>query len=133
MESKLFDMDTLRVPNRSPIPTSKSNDFLRLSDDIWGARGPHFRPILGGFPGVRAGLQKHIFGSPLKRPPPLPCPQRPFYFRPPSIGVFKRSLLSSTPVRKRLPPTCADGLRGLRGRRGRLGSEGPSSGKNDHF
>ena len=52
--NKCFDMDTLRVPNRSPTPISKSNDFLGQSDDIWGARGPHFHPILG-VPGVRAG------------------------------------------------------------------------------
>ncbi len=39
-ENKLFDLDTLRVPNRSPTPILKSNDFLRQSDDIWGARGP---------------------------------------------------------------------------------------------
>ncbi len=47
-EHKRFDMDTLRVPNRSPTPISKSNDSLGQSDDIWGARGPQFRPILGG-------------------------------------------------------------------------------------
>ncbi len=56
IENKLLDLDTLRVPNRSPTPISKSNDFLRQSDDIGGARGPHFRPILGT-PGVRAGLE----------------------------------------------------------------------------
>ncbi len=56
IENKRFDLDTLRVPNRSPTPISKSNDFLRQSDDICGARGPHFRPILKG-PGVRAGLK----------------------------------------------------------------------------
>ncbi len=44
IENKRFDLDTLRVPNRSPTPISKSNDFLGPSDDIW-ARGPHFRPI----------------------------------------------------------------------------------------
>ena len=54
IENKRFDLDTLRVPNRSPTPISKSNDFLGQSEDIWGARGPHFRPILG-VPGVRAG------------------------------------------------------------------------------
>ena len=56
IEIKPSDLDTLRVPNRSPTPISKSNDFLGQSDDIWGARGPHFRPILG-VPGVRAGLK----------------------------------------------------------------------------
>ncbi len=56
IENKRFDLDTLRVPNRSPTLISKSNDFLGQSDDIWGARGPHFRPILGG-PGVRAGFK----------------------------------------------------------------------------
>ena len=59
IEYKRFDLDTLRVPNRSPTPISKSNDFLGQSDDIWGARGPHFRPILG-VPGVRAG-KKHTY------------------------------------------------------------------------
>ncbi len=52
IENKRFDLDTLRVPNRSPTPISKSNDFLGQSDDIWGACGP----ILG-VPGVRAGLK----------------------------------------------------------------------------
>ncbi len=51
IEHKRFDLDTLRVPNWSPTPISKSNDSLGQSDDIWGARGPHFRPMLGGFPG----------------------------------------------------------------------------------
>ncbi len=67
IENKRFDLDTLRVPSRSPTPISKSNDFLGQSDDIWGARGLHFRPILG-VPGVRAGLKQHIVFSPLKRP-----------------------------------------------------------------
>ncbi len=52
------DLDTPRVPNRSP-PHFDIHDFLGGSDDIWGARGPHFRPILG-VPGVRAGLH-HIY------------------------------------------------------------------------
>ncbi len=56
IESKGFDMDTLRVPDRPPTPNPKPNDFLRQSDDIWGARGPHFRPNFG-LPGVRAGLK----------------------------------------------------------------------------
>ncbi len=47
IENKRFDLDTLRVPNRSPTPISKSNDFLGQSEDKWGARGPHFRPVLG--------------------------------------------------------------------------------------
>jgi hypothetical protein len=58
IENKPFDLDTLGVPN--PTPISKSNDFLGQSDDIWGARGPHLRPILG-VPGVRAGLKTHVF------------------------------------------------------------------------
>ncbi len=33
--------------HRSPTPILKSNDFLGQSDDIWGAQGSHFRPILG--------------------------------------------------------------------------------------
>ncbi len=45
---EFFDQDTLRVPTRSPTPTSKTNDFRGPLDDIWGARGPHVRPIFGG-------------------------------------------------------------------------------------
>ncbi len=52
IENKRFDLDTLRVPNRSPTPISKSNDFLGQSGDVWGAPGHHLRPILG----ARAGL-----------------------------------------------------------------------------
>ncbi len=66
-----YVVDTLRVSNRSPTPISKFNDFLEQSNDIRGARGPHFRPMLG-VPGVRAGLNKNIFFSPLKRPPRKP-------------------------------------------------------------
>ncbi len=55
-----FDLDTLRVLNRSPTPTSKFNDFPGQSDDIWEARAPHFRPIWG-LPGVRAGLKNTYF------------------------------------------------------------------------
>ncbi len=54
--NKCFDLETLRVPNRSPTPISKSNDFLGQSDDIWVARGPHFRTI-SGVSGARAGQQ----------------------------------------------------------------------------
>ncbi len=75
IENKRFDLDSLRVPSRSPTPISKYNDFRGQSDHIWGARGPHFRPILGiptisggpGAPisdhiwGVRAGLNKTSF------------------------------------------------------------------------
>ncbi len=68
IENMRFDLDPLRAPNRSTTPMPKSNDFLRQSDGNWGARGPHFRPILG-VPGVRAGLKnKYIFRL-LKRPP----------------------------------------------------------------
>jgi hypothetical protein len=56
IEKMRFDLDALRVPNRSPTPISKSNDFFGLSEDIWGTRGLHFRPILG-VPGARAGLK----------------------------------------------------------------------------
>ncbi len=55
IENKRFDLDTLRVPNRSPTSISKSTDLLGQSDDIWGARGPHFLPIWR-VPGARAGL-----------------------------------------------------------------------------
>ncbi len=67
IENERYELDTMRVPNRSPTPISKSNDFLRQSDDVFWARGPHFRPTLGA-PGVRDGL-KHMFFSILKRPP----------------------------------------------------------------
>ena len=60
IENKRFDLDTLRVPGRSPTPISKSNDILGQSADFRGARGSHFRPILG-VPGVRAGLKTHMF------------------------------------------------------------------------
>ncbi len=54
-ENKRFDLDTLRVPNRSPTPISKSNAFRGQSEDIWGARGSRFRPTRG-VPEARAGL-----------------------------------------------------------------------------
>jgi hypothetical protein len=57
--NKRFDLDTLRVPSWSPTPISKSNDFRGLSEYIWGARGPDFRPIWE-VPGARAGL-KHTY------------------------------------------------------------------------
>ncbi len=60
IENMRFDLDTLRVPNRSPTPISKSNDFSGQPDDIWGARGPHFRPILK-VPGALAGLTNTYF------------------------------------------------------------------------
>jgi hypothetical protein len=56
IENKRFDLDTLRVPSRSPTPIVKSYDFPGQSDDIWEARSRHFRPILG-VPGVRAGFK----------------------------------------------------------------------------
>jgi hypothetical protein len=56
IEKKRFDLDTPRVPNRTPAPISKSNDSLGQSDNIWGARSPHVRPNLG-VPGVRAGTR----------------------------------------------------------------------------
>ena len=55
IENWRFDLGSLRVANRSPTQILKSKDFLGPFDDIWGARGPHFRPIWG-VPGVRAGL-----------------------------------------------------------------------------
>ncbi len=54
IENKRFDLYTLREPNRSPTPILKSKDFGGQSDDIWGALGPHFRPMLK-IPGVRYG------------------------------------------------------------------------------
>ena len=55
LESKPFELDTLRVPNRSPTPISKSNDFRGQPDDLWGALSPQFQLIVG-VPGIRAGL-----------------------------------------------------------------------------
>ncbi len=60
IENARFDLDTLRVPNRSPTPTSKSHDSRGQSDEIWGAWGPHLRPIFG-LPGARAGLKHTSF------------------------------------------------------------------------
>ncbi len=56
VENKRFDLDTLRVPNRSPTTISKSNDFRGQSEDIWGARALHFRPMLS-VTGVRVSLK----------------------------------------------------------------------------
>ncbi len=69
IENKRFDLDTLRVPNRSPIRFLKSNDFRGQSDDT-GARDPYFRPILG-VPGARAGLThiRALTETPNKRDP----------------------------------------------------------------
>ncbi len=50
IDNQRFDLGTPRVPNRTPIPISNSNDVLGQSEDIWGAQGPHFQPIWG-FPG----------------------------------------------------------------------------------
>ena len=65
--NKRFDLDTLRVPNRSPTPISKSNDVLGQSEDIWGGPGPPFPADFGSSSGP-GRLKKHIFVSPLKRP-----------------------------------------------------------------
>ena len=46
IENKRFDLDTLRVPNRSPTPISKSNDFLG-QPDIQGGPGPTFPADFG--------------------------------------------------------------------------------------
>ncbi len=59
IENKPLDLNTLRVPSRSPTPISKSNEAEDSPTISGGARGPHFRPILG-VPGVRAGL-KHKY------------------------------------------------------------------------
>ncbi len=56
IEDKSVDLDILGMPSRSPTPIPKSNDLRGQSDDLWGARGPYFRPILGAT-GVRAGLK----------------------------------------------------------------------------
>ncbi len=53
---QIHQQSTKTTPKLSPTPISKSNDFLRQSDDIRGARCPHFRPMLG-VPGARAGFK----------------------------------------------------------------------------
>ncbi len=68
IEDGRFDLDTLRVPNRSPTPISKSSDLLGQSDDIWGARGPPFPADFGGYRGP-GRLNKFILFSHLKQPP----------------------------------------------------------------
>ncbi len=60
IENKRFDLDTLRVANRSPTPASKISDFLGVFDDIWGVRGRLPRPIWG-VPGVPAGIKNIYF------------------------------------------------------------------------
>ncbi len=55
IENYRFALDTLRVANRSPTPTSKTNDFQGPFAVILGVRGRRSQPILG-VPGVRAGL-----------------------------------------------------------------------------
>ena len=62
IENKHSDLDTLRVPHRSPTPSSKSNHFLGRPDDIWEARCTHlpnkFESSRGPrVPGVRTGLK----------------------------------------------------------------------------
>ncbi len=59
IENKRFQLDTLRVPNRSRTSIAKSNAFLGHSDDIWGARGPPFPADLEGSGGGRP--KTHIF------------------------------------------------------------------------
>ncbi len=59
-EDKRFDLDTLRVPSRSPTPISKTGDFRGQFDHVWWAQGVHFRPILG-VQGARAGLKNTYF------------------------------------------------------------------------
>jgi hypothetical protein len=60
IENQRLGLDILRVPDRSPASISKCKDFRGQSVDIWGARGPHVRPILG-VPGVRACLKTHFW------------------------------------------------------------------------
>ncbi len=66
IENLRFALDTLRMANRSPTPTSKTNDFLGPFDDIWGGRGRWSLPIWG-VPGVWGGntnicIYIHIVG-----------------------------------------------------------------------
>ena len=48
IENKRFDLDTLRVPNRSPTPISKSKDFPRTVRGYLGGPGPPFLADLVG-------------------------------------------------------------------------------------
>jgi hypothetical protein len=58
MDLSRFGLDSLRAPNRSPTPISKSNDVLGQPDDIWGPGAP----ISGRFWGSRGPprLKAHI-------------------------------------------------------------------------
>ncbi len=58
-ENKIFDLDTLRVPSRSPTPILKTSDYRGPLDHIFGAQGLHVRPILK-VPGARAGSKAHM-------------------------------------------------------------------------
>ncbi len=55
------------MPNRSPTPTSKTNDCLGPFDDLGGARGPNFGAFKEGSGGP-GRLKKHILFSTSKRP-----------------------------------------------------------------
>ncbi len=67
IDNQRFYLDTLRVPSRSPTQISKSNDFLRQSDDIWGP-GPPSPVDFGGSRGPGRPTTQFCL-SPLKRPP----------------------------------------------------------------
>ena len=60
IENWRFALDTLRVANRSPTPTSKTNDFLGPFDVTCGGPGPPFPADLGG-PGGPGRNKKYIF------------------------------------------------------------------------
>ncbi len=60
IENQYIILGTLRVANRSPTATSKTNISLRPFGDIWGVRGHRFRSILG-LPGGPGRENKNIF------------------------------------------------------------------------
>ncbi len=60
IENWRFDLDTLRVPNRSPTPILKFSDFLGQSDDIWGP-GATISGRFWAFPGSGPALKTYIF------------------------------------------------------------------------
>ncbi len=58
-----FALDSLMVANRSPAPTSFTNEFLGPFDDIWRVWGRRFRLIYGGGRGSKPESNKQMFNS----------------------------------------------------------------------
>ncbi len=59
IEDLFFALNIRRAANRSPTPTSKTNDFLGPFDDIWRSRAT-VSGRFGDFLGVRAGIDSKI-------------------------------------------------------------------------